>query len=314
MKIAVIGAGWAANRHLGVLSAELDVEIVGHVTPIPEQLGAAVKRWGGRGYADVESLLKHETVEAVWIAVPPGEHGLIERTLLAHKIPFFVEKPLSADRSTAEHIGEAIERERAIVGVGYHWRALDTLPAVRQKLAENPARMVIGQWHDATPPPFWWRHQATGGGQMVEQATHLVDLARALLGHATVASALAACHARPQYPDADVDDVSTALLRFGNETVGMFSATCLLGGPALIHLQLICEGLLITITQAGVVYDYGTEKREFKARSDPFVTEDRAFIKAVKQNDRSLLYSSYADALLTHRLCHDILEASRKGA
>jgi hypothetical protein len=40
------------------------------------------------------------------------------------------------------------------------------------------------------------------------------------------------------------------------------------------------------------------------------VDEDRAFLQAVAQNDRSLLVSSYADALLTHHLCFDVQAAS----
>jgi predicted dehydrogenase len=312
MKVAIIGAGWAARRHLGVLTAEPDIEIVGYVSPHGTPLQAGGMRWDGPCYPEIHALLEHEKVDAAWVCVPPGDHGTIEYALLDRQIPFFVEKPLSADRRTGEEIMEAIARKNVIAGVAYHWRAMDTLPAVRQKLAENPARMVQGFWHDSTPPPMWWRHQRTSGGQMVEQATHVIDLSRALLGNATVRSAAAARHPRPAYPTADVADVSAALLDFADDTVGVFSATCLLGGSASVHVQLICEGLLITITQAGVVYDYGKEKHEFKVRSDPFVVEDRAFIQAVRQNDAAPLYSSYDDAVQTHRLCHDILEASNK--
>ncbi len=311
MKIAMIGAGFA-NRHLGVLHTEPGVEIVGHVVRTAETREAQIRRWGGRGYEDLESMLNAEkTIDAVWVTVPPGTHGRIERHLLEGDIPFFVEKPLSADRRTAEEIGELIDKKRVVVGVGYHWRALDTLPGVREKLAENPPRMVMGAWYDKTPPPLWWRHQATSGGQMVEQATHVIDLARALLGNAVVQDALAFRHPRPQYPDADVDGVSSALLRFPNDTLGVFTATCILGGSANVQLQLMCEGLLITITQTSVTYDYGHDKRETATRADPIQGENRAFIQAVQQRNPSLLYSSYSDALHTHRLCHDILEASQ---
>jgi predicted dehydrogenase len=312
VKIAMIGAGFA-NRHLGVLHTEPGVEIVGHVVRAAEARDAQTQHWGGRGYADLESLLKAEkTVDAVWVAVPPDAHGRIERLLLERDIPFFVEKPLSADRRTAEEIGELIDKKRGVVGVGYHWRALDTLPGVREKLAENPPRMVMGAWHDRTPPPGWWRHQASSGGQMVEQATHVIDLARALLGNAVVRDALAFRHTRSQYPDADVDGVSSALLRFPNDTLGVFTATCILGGKAEVQLQLMCEGLLITITQTSVTYDYGREKVEIATGADPILAENRAFIQAVPQRNPSLLYSSYSDALHTHRLCHDILEASQR--
>jgi predicted dehydrogenase len=309
MKIAVVGTGFA-NRHLRVLTTEPGIEVVGHVARRPEALHRATQQWGGRGYTNINSLLDNEHVDAVWICVPPGSHGQIEYALLERHIPFFVEKPLSADWRTAEEIGEEVARRNVIAAVGYHLRAMDTIPQVRATLAEKPARMVIGQWHDATPPPVWWRHQETSGGQMVEQATHLIDLARLLLGEGVLKSALAARHERPRYPDANVADVSAALITFPNETIGVFSATCVLAHGASVQLQLMCEGLLITITQASVTYDYGSEKREIKPGTDPILLEDRAFIRAIEGNDRSLLFSSYEDALQTHRLTHDIVEGS----
>ncbi|HEX6606646.1 MAG TPA: Gfo/Idh/MocA family oxidoreductase, partial [Chloroflexia bacterium] len=204
----------------------------------------------------------------------------------------------------------AVARAGLIAAVGYHWRALDTIPEVRHTLANRPARMVLGAWHDATPPPEWWRHQATGGGQMVEQATHLFDLARLLVGEASVTAGTATRYGQAAYPDADVADVSAALLRFDTEATGVFTATCLLGGVAAAQVQIVCEGLSITITQRSVLYDWGRERREVLTRNDPFVDEDRAFLQAVQRNEPGLLVSSYADALRTHRLCFDVQAAS----
>lgn len=310
MKIAMIGAGWVANEHCKYLSLEPDVEIVAHVAPITTELEQAIDAWGGRGYADIHALLENETIDAAWICVPPNAHGDIEYSLLERDIPFFFEKPLSADRQTGEAIGAAIAEKGLMVAVGYHWRAMDVLPQLRELLADNPVRMVIGHWHDSTPPPTWWQVQSMSGGQMVEQATHLVDLARHLLGEATVRDAVAMRNIRPNYPDADVHDVSAALLQFPENVPGIFTATCLLGRGITIHLQLICEGLLITLDHEGIIYDYGVEREVITLQTPPFLVENRAFLQALRNNDPSLLYCTYADALLTHRLCHDILEAS----
>jgi hypothetical protein len=76
-----------------------------------------------------------------------------------------------------------------------------------------------------------------------------------------------------------------------------------------VHLQLMCEGLLITITQQSVTFDTGAVKREVKIASDPVLIEDRAFLRAVESGDPALLLSSYDDALKTHQLTHAILEA-----
>ena len=314
MRVAMIGSGGIARRHLGVLTAEPEVELAGIVSPHPERAAAVAHRWRCPVYGSVAELLSRETIDAAWICIPPGGHGEIESRLIERSIPFFVEKPLSADRRTGEEIGVALARTGLIAAVGYHWRALDTIPEVQRTLAAYPARMVLGAWHDATPPPEWWRHQASGGGQMVEQATHLFDLARLLVGEATVTAATATRYGQAAYPDADVADVSAALLRFDTEATGVFTATCLLGGVAAAQVQIVCEGLSITITQRSVLYDWGRERREVLTRNDPFVDEDRAFLQAVQRNEPGLLVSSYADALRTHRLCFDVQAASSSHA
>ncbi len=314
MKIAFIGTGWVANRHLGNLVKETDLEIVGHVSPVTKELDVATQRWGGNRYTSVKDLLAHETVDAAWITVPPSEHGEIELAFIEKGIPIFVEKPLSADRSTGEKIGRKIRESKLIAAVGYHWRAMDTIPEVKNFLKENPARMVLAAWHDSTPPPTWWHRQATSGGQMVEQATHLFDLARYLVGEGKAVEALGSTHQRPAYPILDVADVSAALVQFDGGVPAVFSATCILSKPHEIYVKLVCEGALITITQTEVIFETGAEKREIRLRNDPFLSEDRAFIEAIKNNDPGLLYSSYEDALKTHALCHDVLEKYQQKA
>lgn len=310
MRVAMIGAGNIASKHLGILSSEPDIELVGIVSSTPARARAAAERWGGVAFASLEELLRDQRIDAAWVCVPPYAHGAIESRLIEAGIPFFVEKPLAADRRTAEEIATALKRRGIIAGVGYHWRAMDTLAEVREVVESNPPRMVLGAWHDAMPHPEWWRHQATSGGQIVEQATHLFDTARYLVGEASVIAATARRYGQATYPDADVADVSAAILQFENGATGVFTATCLLGGLAAQHVQLVCEGLLVTINRRGAVYDTGKEQREVPLGNDPFETEDRAFAEAVRRNDPRLLACSYADALLTHRLCFDTLEAA----
>ncbi len=308
MKIAFVGAGWVAGRHLGKLVEEKDIQIVGHVSPITQELETAVKRWGGRGYETVHDLLKHEKVDAAWITVPPAEHGEIELAFIEKGIPIFVEKPLSADRATGEEIAGVIREKGVIAAVGYHWRAMDTIPEVKNFLDRNPARMVLAAWHDSTPPPTWWHFQKTSSGQIVEQATHLFDLARYLIGEAKVIDATAHVNERAAYPDSDVADVSAALVTFAEGIPGVFSATCVLGGAVDIYVKIICEGTMITITQTDVTFESSYKKSVIRMGDDPFLVEDKAFITAIKNNDAALLFSSYEDALKTHSLCHDVLE------
>jgi predicted dehydrogenase len=314
MKVAVIGAGNIGGKHIGILAEEPGVEIVGIVSPSPERAADAARRWNVRAYASHDELLAREQPDAVWVCVPPWAHGPVEAALIERRIPFFVEKPLSADRDTAERIAQSLDGKGLVTAVGYHWRAMDTMAEVRYTLAANPARMVLGAWLDATPPPEWWRHRATSGGQVVEQATHLFDAARYLVGEASVLSSTATRYGQAAFPDSDVADASAAILRFDNGATGVFTATCLLGGLAAQYVQIVCERLLITVTRKGVTYDTGDSVREVPLGNDPFAAEDRAFLEAVRRGDTAPVPCTYADALLTHRLCFDVAEAGEFAA
>jgi predicted dehydrogenase len=145
---------------------------------------------------------------------------------------------------------------------------------------------------------------------MVEQATHLLDLARHLVGEARVLHAVADRPPRATHPDLDVASVSTAALRFASGALGTVTATCLLGASARVELQLMREGELITVTQGSVTYDDGRERREVRVVGDPVAAEDRAFLDAVRAGDPAAVVCTYEDALGTHRLAHDVADAS----
>lgn len=311
VRVAMIGAGGIARRHLEALTQE-GIEVVAHVARTARSAEAAAARWGGRPYTSAPEMLRAEAPDAAWITVPPAEHGEIELSLVAAGVPFFVEKPLAADRETPERIAREVERAGLVTGVGYQWRAMDTVAEVREVLRRNPPQLVLGAWHGLLPAPAWWRSQAQSGGQMVEQVTHLLDLARSLVGEARVLHAASRHAPRADAPGIDVASASVATLLFESGAIGSFTATSLLPTTTDVHLQLVCEGTLIIVTRAGVTLERGAERLERRLGNDPFRAEARAFLEAVRRGDPAGVFSSYADALRTHRLAMDVLEAAER--
>lgn len=306
----MIGAGGIAGRHLAVLGAEPGVEIAGFVSGHFENARKAAGQWGGRAYESFEGLLESEELDAAWVTVPPHAHGEIERALVARRIPFFVEKPLSADRETARQVAAAVREANLVTAVGYQWRALDTLPSLRQVLAERPPELVLGSWQGTVPDPAWWRRREESGGQMVEQATHLFDLARLLVGEARVLHAADGGSERSDTADANVAVASVATLRFESGAVGSFSATSLLSRTAFVGIRFFCQGLLVTVTREGISYEDSAGQRQQATGNDPIEAIDRAFLGAVRQGDPTLVHSSYADAMRTHELVFDVADAA----
>lgn len=310
--IGLIGAGNIAGRHLGDLLEFADVQVVAVADPALDRAGAQAQRCGGRAYADYRQMLDTEALDALYICVPPFAHGAIELAALERNLPFFVEKPLATTWETAAQINERVAAQQLITAVGYHWRYLDTTQEVKERLQANPARMVLGYWLDFTPPVPWWVREAQSGGQMVEQTTHIFDLARYLVGDVTRVYGVGSSCGRPEWPNADIWDVSLATLQFASGAVGNLASTCLLGWPHRIGLHLFGNGFAMEMSEFELTLHEGQSRPARRAEGDPFRREDRDFIDAV-QGKPNQIRVPYAEALKTHRVTTAAVQSARTG-
>lgn len=314
MNVAIVGTGYIAGRHAAALAAMENIHIVGHVDVVLEGAQKAAEQWGGNAYTSADDLLAHEQVDAVWLCVPPFAHGDLERTFLAHNVPMYIEKPVGVDVKQPKELAKEIRDKNAIVNVGYYWRCLEVIPKLKAMLAETPPHLVRIAYHGPTAPAAWWRVQSKSGGQIVEQATHLVDIARYLLGDAEVVSAKVSYHDRPEFPDMDIATATAALLQFEGGLFGSLTATCVLGSFVDTTIEFMCEGRKITLSLREMHIDTPEGRQTESTGEDPLVIADRAFIDAVNTKDASKLPCPYDEALKTQELCYNIqANATKEG-
>lgn len=311
-RIGFIGVGGIANRHLDILAGFEDVALVAFADPDFDRASQAASRFGARAFDNHRAMLDAEKLDAVYICIPPFAHGDAERDLISRGIPFFVEKPITLDLALAEELSAAVEAANLITGVGYHWRYLDTVEEARNRLAENPAQLLSGYWLDQTPPPQWWWKTEGSGGQMVEQATHIIDLARYLVGEVTDVYGRAGFKDRPDFPGLDVPAVTTASLTFQSGVIGNIASTCLLGWNHKVGLNIFADRLAIELTDHDIMVDVGAGRPVRHAEGDPVWREDRDFIDAISGKENHIR-CTYQDALVTHRVALAVATSARSG-
>jgi predicted dehydrogenase len=257
-------------------------------------------------------MLDLEELDALYVCVPPFAHGAPELAAVEAGLPFFVEKPIAIDLSTAEAIAEAVRDRDLVTAAGYHWRNMDTFDRALELLRSRPPRLLAGCWLDKVPPPPWWQRRASSGGQIVEQATHAIDLARALAGEIVQVFAADARTDRPCFPDCDVNDVSAATLRFASGAVGTLTSTCLLGWKHRAGVQVFGDGLAMELTEESLVVDTGTGPATHPARGDAKVLVDRDFVDAVRGGPGAVRVP-YEEALRTHRVACALARSAEQG-
>ncbi|MFC0004387.1 Gfo/Idh/MocA family protein [Micromonospora siamensis] len=310
-RVGLVGAGGVAQRHARVLGGFEDVEILG-VTDVSREAAEALAGEHGAGtFADVEELLAAGP-DAVYVCVPPFAHGPVEEAVIAAGVPMFVEKPVAVDLETAERIAALVEEKGLLTAVGHHWRYLHVVEQARELLADRPVRMVNGAWLDKVPPVAWWAVRDRSGGPVVEQAAHVLDLVRALVGEAVEVTAYGD-GTPPPVDGADIDSVTAATLRFAGGAVGTLAAACVLTWKHRAGLEILADGLALSLAEDGLtIRDAGGERR---VESDPDgarVAVDRAFVDAVRGVGDDVRVP-YAEALRTQRLALAVAESARTG-
>jgi predicted dehydrogenase/glycosyltransferase involved in cell wall biosynthesis/NADPH:quinone reductase-like Zn-dependent oxidoreductase len=311
-RLGFIGVGGIAHRHLDILGNFEDVEIVAFADPDLDRATQAATRFGAKAYGHHREMLEAQQLDAVYVCIPPFAHGEPERDLIQRHVPFFVEKPVSLDLALAEEIAADVSRTNLITAVGYHWRYLDIVDEARSLLADNPAQLLSGYWLDSTPPPQWWWKEDKSGGQMVEQTTHLLDLARFLIGDVTEVYGRSTHRDRPEFPGLDVPTVTTASLRFDTGVVANIASTCLLGWSHRVGLHIFADKLAIELTDREIMIDVGRGRPVRPAQGDPVWREDRDFIDAVRGGENRIR-CPYPDAVVTHRLALAVMSSARSG-
>jgi predicted dehydrogenase len=317
LRLGLIGAGWIMSVHLDALERLGRTTLVGVASARLASAEATAVPRGAAAYDDMERMLDEQRPDVVYIAVPPSVAVGACEAVVARGIPFLTEKPLAAtDASGPARIAEAVATRGLVAAVGYHLRSLDSLPQVQARLAANPARLVVARWTDDTPAPAWWRQWSLGGGQVIEQATHLYDLARLLVGEATVVGA-AALHETPATPPgADVADASAAVVRFDAGAIGAFVNTRRQSAP-VVDIAFTSDGALTTIRRtSGVLQGWEVELRDgddvrvLPPGRDPYEVQAERFLDAVIAGDPGAVPSTYADALRTDALTRAVVAAT----
>jgi myo-inositol 2-dehydrogenase / D-chiro-inositol 1-dehydrogenase len=300
-RIGFVGAGGIAQQHLGNLRQIEGAQVVAVCDVDAGRASQVAGEWGAHAYGDYRMMLAQADLEALYICVPPFAHEGQELLAIERGIPFLVEKPIDVGTVYAERVARAVAERGVLTAVGYHWRYFDSVARAREVMGERPIGLVLGYWMDALPPVPWWRQRHLSGGQFVEQTTHVVDLARYLVGEVTEVYAQMATRALGYIEQFTVPDVGTVTLRFASGAIGTISNTCI-GAPGPIALHCYLEGQTVEIGgHLKIVSRDSTE--EYRSSSNAYLKEDEAFLHAVRSGDASGIRSPYADALRTQRVC-----------
>jgi len=307
-RVAFVGTGGRSCTHIDRLRDFENVDLVGFMDVVPERAAEKQARAGqGKAYEDFIEMLEDSKPDALYLCVPPAEHGFIEREAIARGIHLFIEKPMALSMALAGEIHRLAQEKNLVTCVGFQDRYLDFIPQAKQWLEGRKVGLVDGAWVGGLPGPPWYPTYATCGGQLLEQNIHIFDMLRYLLGE-PASVYCAGGRGIIEKDGYDLHDYSSAVITMQSGAVATIFSGCYRGGgsPGFPNgMNIHCSDCAIRYyLRDRVTFDSRAENITYWKRGEDWQTVmNRTFINAVRTGDASAILSPYEDAMKTLRLC-----------
>jgi len=227
---AIIGAGMVARYHATAIERTPGARLVAVGRSDLARAEETATQFGVPCLADYTALLARDDVDAVCICTPSGLHA--EQTIAAARAGkhVLVEKPMALTLADADAMIAACAQAGVRMGVALQRRTEPEFQRLQAAIAAGElGRLVLGSismpylrrqsYYDSAAWRGTWA--LDGGGALMNQGIHLVDLLLWLAGDAAEVRATAATLAHA----IEVEDCLTATLRFVNRALGSIIAT-----------------------------------------------------------------------------------------
>ena len=307
VRVAIYGCGNFANRTripnlLQTASEKAAVDIVAACDGNLQAVQETATRFNiPHTYQDAHEMLDTEAIDVLYSIVPAYVRTDVEVTAAEKGIHIFSEKPQALTMQVACRIDNAIQQAGVISTVGFRERYRPLFQKASDYLADKQIVHVRFQSYGGLPPSAtgaaktWWAEMDKSGGRALDWGVHATDYSRFMTG-LNVARAQAFYCERPTYANPLSSCFNYCFDNGATMTLSFVSA-----GPspkAEPWFTVFYEGGCLAIYQYDKIEVNGDviyQADEF----DPWLEQDKTFIRAVHTGDASRLHNDYHDGLFS---------------
>lgn len=288
--VALLGSGAFALDTLVPALKPLDVELRGVASARGLSAHAAAERHGfGVVAGGLDGLLEDDATRVVVIATPHSEHAAQAEAALRAGRAVFVEKPLALDEDSLERVLDAAEGGPPLM-VGFNRRFAPATRWVLERLERTSGARVVHMRVNAgrIPANHWIHDPAVGGGRLIGEVCHFIDLAGFLVGSRPVEVSCTGIGGAD--PDAQLNDNVNVALRYEDGSIASIVYTSK-GDKASgkERIEVFAGGLTCVIDDFGRAEAWKGGRRErWKGAPDKGHREEmRRFVEAVRTGGES---------------------------
>lgn len=254
-RTAVIGCGDISRLHFKGL-ADLGAEVVAVCDTDPTRLAEAVPELDPVRVGDHRELLAMDGLDVVHVTTPHNQHVPVAVDFLEAGIPVLTEKPIAASLAEADRLVETARRTGTKNGVCYQNRYNAQSQAAKEIIESGRYGTVVGAsasvlWHRTREyyldRPWRGSKEGSGGGVLINQAIHTIDMLQWLVGDVTEVTGSAGTYGLGDV--IEVEDTATVAMTHGNGVQSILTATNLNRHNAPVTVDIETEGALLTMAQ-----------------------------------------------------------------
>jgi myo-inositol 2-dehydrogenase / D-chiro-inositol 1-dehydrogenase len=316
IKIGIIGAGYIAGVHAGILANDERVQLTAVHDVVSECAERLARSYSVRIAATPAELFAN--CDAVYITTPNTKHVPLAIAAIEADKHVFCEKPLATSVAAAAAVLEKAKTSKRVFQVGHNRRFAPVYANLKRLLHEiySPHSAHVKMNRGELLKPVWTGDPAVTGGFLFETTIHMFDMMRFLFGEVETLLAVGSTH---EYPE--VDDFSV-LLKFAS---GLHATLASSADASWLfpfervevfchHATLVTREMESLVCSSNISGDYTEESMQQLPREEKwgYLQEDRAFIDAIT-NDSAPLVTAF-DGLMSVELVNAVYESVKAGA
>lgn len=296
-KVAILGAGNMGKVHAKWFQEE-GIEVVAICSRTQESRSDFKQHTNldVEEYHVFEDMLEQSEFDILCICVPPFAQTTQFERAAARKKHIFIEKPIALDTTIGKRMVNAAKEHGIITQVGFHMRYGEAVTKLNQFFSEGKTgRPVLFQAEyqcNSLHTP-WWINVDLCGGQVFEQAIHLYDMARFLIGEpgSVEGKMNNLCHAdNKKYT---VEDVCASITMCSNGAISSITSNnCGIPGKWTAKFKAVYEKMTVEFQDFNHATFYHTGEipvkiEEVNGTIDPYHEQIRQFVKCIHEGTDS---------------------------
>jgi len=254
LKVAIVGCGSIYENHAKALNDYEGAELHTFCDIKVDRALDAVKKYGGSATSDFNEVVNDNEIDVVHICTPHYLHTPMAIEALKHGKHVLLEKPMAMNSEEAEKLIKVAEESDRHIGICFQNRYNDTNVKIKELLDSKETGAILGArafvtWHREgkyySESDWRGKWSTEGGGVLINQAIHTIDLLQWFLGDIESVSGNAAT--RKLGDLIEVEDTAEAYIKFKNGAGALFFGSNCYAINAPISIEIVCENATLRL-------------------------------------------------------------------